>query len=418
MSLAVSLVILSFLALFAGTEACAVRTASRTRLIEALKRVGRADWLDRYEEQERNYELSASAWRMLFVLLFVVLVSHGVGPTDPAYLRPLFILGISALWLLTVAGALPVGWARYSGEAFIARALPAMDLARRMCWPVLLAVDGVDEFVRRLAGAPRRAADKAEQLEREILDVVSEAETAGAVDEAERDMIKSVMDLDERTVGEIMTPRTDVQAVEISADFDQVRGLVIDAGHSRMPVYKDTLDKILGVLYAKDLLTVRDPTAFSAESMMRSVPFVPETKDLNSLLREFQADRVHIAIVLDEYGGTAGLVTIEDILEELVGEITDEHDEQPAAPPINRVDADTVDIDARVRVDEINEELDIALLEDESYDTVGGYVFSRLGHVPTAGEELVADNVRIEVLDVDERRIKRLRVHRIEEPPR
>jgi CBS domain containing-hemolysin-like protein len=150
---------------------------------------------------------------------------------------------------------------------------------------------------------------------------------------------------------------------------------------------------------------------------MREVTFVPETKDLASLLREFQSRRVHIAIVLDEYGGTAGLVTLEDIFEELVGDITDEH-EQPEAPSILQIDERTLEIDARTRVDELNEQLpDVHVPEDEAYDTVGGFVFARLGRIPARGESLREDGFQIDVLEADERTVGRLRVHVLQPAP-
>lgn len=416
MEIAALFLVISVLALLAGTASSAVRIASRSRLIDALKNAGRQGGIELYEKHERDYELSGTVCRMFAVAVFVIAVGTVVEPTDPTYLRSLAVFGIVAVWLLTIAGALPIGWARYAGESFIARMLPALDGMRLVCKPVLRIVDLIDEIIRRLAGAPPEDVVRVEKMEREILDAVSEAETAGAVDEAERNMIKSVMDMDQRTVGEIMTPRTDVKAVNIDADFEQVRQTIIEAGHSRLPVYEETLDTIHGVVYAKDLFTVTDPSSFSTRELMRAVPFIPETKDLNSLLRDFQAKRVHIAIVLDEYGGTAGLVTIEDILEEVVGEITDEHEVSPAGPLIVRINDSTVEVDARVRVDEINEELDLALAEDDAYDTVGGYVFSRFGRVPTAGESVAEDKVRIEVLEADERKIKRLRILNLEPP--
>ncbi len=408
------IVVISVVSLCAGTAAVAVRIASRTRLIEALKRAGREGGLEHLERFEREFELSATALRMLSALMFVIVVSATIEPWSRWYIQPIVVFLLSALWLLIVAGAIPVAWARYAGESFIARTLPLMDVARRLNAPLLYVVGVIDEIVRRLAGAPPKTADRAEQMEREILDAVSEAETVGAVDPNERNMIRSVMDMDERTVGEILTPRTEMQGIEVGADYERARRMVVEAGRSRMPVFEETLDKIVGVLYAKDLLNVEDAAGYTTRELMRKVVFVPETKDVHSLLREFQANRVHIAIVVDEYGGTAGLVTIEDILEELVGEITDEHDEDPVAPLVSRVDETTTEIDARLRVDEVNNELGISLPIEETYDTIGGFVFSRMGRIPAAGEGFVEDDVRVEVVDVDERRIKRLRICRVE----
>ena len=408
------ILVISLVSLCAGTAAVAVRIASRTRLIEALKRAGREGGLEHLERFEREFELSATALRMLSALMFVIVVSESIEPWSRWYIQPIVVFLLSALWLLIVAGAIPVAWARYAGESFIARTLPLMDVARRLNAPALYAVRVIDEIVRRLAGAPPETADRAEQMEREILDAVSEAETVGAVDPNERNMIRSVMDMDERTVGEILTPRTEMQGIEVGADYERARRLVVEAGRSRMPVFEETLDKIVGVLYAKDLLNVEDAAGYTTRELMRKVVFVPETKDVHSLLREFQANRVHIAIVVDEYGGTAGLVTIEDILEELVGEITDEHDEDPVAPLVSRVDETTTEIDARLRVDEVNNKLGISLPIEEAYDTIGGFVYSRMGRIPAAGEGFVEDDVRVEVVDVDERRIKRLRICRVE----
>ena len=167
------------------------------------------------------------------------------------------------------------------------------------------------------------------------------------------------------------------------------------------------------MLHIRDLLRIEQPETFSLKNAMRPAAYVPETKDLASLLREFQTSRVHMAIVLDEYGGTAGLVTIEDILEELVGDIADEHDKPPVSP-IRWIDSTTAELDARVRVDELNEELDTRLEEDEAYDTVGGYVFSKLGRIPAAGETFEADGVKLEILQAAPRCISRLRIHMLD----
>ena len=165
---------------------------------------------------------------------------------------------------------------------------------------------------------------------------------------------------------------------------------------------------MVGIIYAKDLLYVTE-AEFSAGQLMRKPLFIPMSKNLRDLLHELRTQKVHMAIVLDEYGGTAGLVTIEDILEELVGDIVDEYDEDEPEP-LTRIDDNTVDIDARMRVDEINEELDIDLPDTDDYETVGGFVFSTMGHVPAVGERCVHENVEIQVIDAEPRRIIRLRL--------
>ena len=177
-----------------------------------------------------------------------------------------------------------------------------------------------------------------------------------------------------------------------------------------MPVYEETIDNIIGIIYAKDLLHVTDPESFDTAGIMREPIYIPESKQTRDLLHEFQEGKGHMAIVLDEYGGTAGLVTIEDILEELVGEIVDEY-EPPEAEPLHRIDESTVDVDARMRIDELNHELGIRLPESEDYETIGGFVFSSFGRIPQSDDECQHANVTIRVTDVGPRRINRLRLH-------
>jgi CBS domain containing-hemolysin-like protein len=409
-------ILLSLLALVFGTGVVAARLASRTRLLEILEDLGRPRRIEDFDRHQQEYAVTAMIYRQLCIVLFVIAVGMRIGPTDHVILRPLWILLISTAWFLLFGVAFPTAWAKHAGEAYMARMLGLLELLRRASWPALAVVRAVDEVVRRLAGAPGEGADPGGELERDLLDVVSQAETTGAVDQTEKDMIKSVINLDETSVAEIMTPRTDMVGIESTAAYDEARRLVLTAGHSRIPVYEETLDHVVGILHAKDLLRVEDPARFSLKETMRAVTYVPETKDLASLLGEFQANRVHLAIVLDEYGGTAGLLTIEDILEELVGEITDEH-EKHAPPPINRLDEKTAEVDARVRVEELNEELEIELPEDEAYDTIGGYVFSKLGRIPIAGERFEAEGVRMEVLEAQERTINRVRIEVLEPSP-
>jgi CBS domain containing-hemolysin-like protein len=267
-----------------------------------------------------------------------------------------------------------------------------------------------DEVIRRLAGVPQEdARTQADEMEREILNVVSEGEAQGAFDEEEKEMIESIIDLRDAQVAEIMTPRTEIEALPAGATLSEVKRLVMEKGHSRIPVYEDTIDRVLGILYAKDLLAIEESDAFDVTRVMRQALYIPESKRIRDLLHEFQEKKLHIAIVLDEYGGTAGLVTIEDILEELVGEIVDEYEpEEPEA--LRRIDDHTVEVDARMRIDEINDELDISLPEEEDYETIGGFMFSSLGRIPAVGETWQQDNVRIQVTAAEPRRIHRLRI--------
>jgi CBS domain containing-hemolysin-like protein len=281
---------------------------------------------------------------------------------------------------------------------------------RFVCYPVIMVLELFDPFVRRLSGVPVRDAQSyADELEQEILNVVSEGERHGAVDEEEKEMIESVIEMTDTRVEEIMTPRTEVVALPKDADLDTVLQTIRAKGHSRIPVYDGTIDTILGVLYAKDLLVRGEESSLELATVMRKTLFIPESKPVRELLHEFQEQKVHIAVVLDEYGGTAGLVTIEDILEELVGEIRDEYD--PTAPAeLKRIDENTVEVDARMQIDDLNDLLRIELPEDEDYETIGGFVFSRMGKIPKVGERCEHNNITIQVIAAEPRRITGLRL--------
>jgi putative hemolysin len=212
-----------------------------------------------------------------------------------------------------------------------------------------------------------------------------------------------------------MTPRTDLIAINIKEGLEGVLKTISDAGHSRIPVYENNIDNIIGLVYAKDLLSEigKDISGFKLLDKMRDAYFVPETKPLRDLLHEFQNQKLHIAVVLDEYGGTAGIVTIEDILEELVGEIVDEYEETPQQE-FKRIDETTVDIDARMHIDDLNEEFDIALPEEEDYDTVGGFVFSHLGYIPKTGETFEHKGLEIAITAAETRKIIRIKIQKIQ----
>jgi len=282
--------------------------------------------------------------------------------------------------------------------------------------PVLYIFRLYDGFVRRLAGvAETTPQEQQEEKQEEFLTGLERRRTEGVLDEEEQEMIENVLELSNSTADEIMTPRTDIVAVEVNSDLQKVLDTITSAGHTRVPVYKGNIDNIIGLVYAKDLLAEIGKTdgQFKLRDKMRDAYFVPESKPLRVLLHEFQNQKLHIAIVLDEYGGTAGIVTIEDILEELVGEITDEYEETPPEP-IKKIDQNTIEADARTYIDDINDQLELNLPEDEDYETLGGFVFSRLGYIPKAGESLDYENLKFTIASAEARRIKRIRIQKAE----
>ena len=272
-----------------------------------------------------------------------------------------------------------------------------------------------DVAIKRLAGESQTT--PADEIEDDLLSAVSEGEREGSIGETEREMIEAVVELRTRTVEEVMTPRTEIEGIELMDDLPAARDFIADVGHSRIPVYEGDLDHLVGILYAKDLLHflgVEDKT-FKMRDVLREPVFLPETKPINEALIDLRAQKIHLAIVLDEYGGTAGLITIEDILEEIVGEIQDEYEpDDDSAPNVSVNEQDrSADVDARAALDDANDALkaiDVELEESEDYETVGGWAMSKLGHIPVAGETFTVNGCDIEVLEAEPTRIHRLRI--------
>jgi putative hemolysin len=233
-------------------------------------------------------------------------------------------------------------------------------------------------------------------------------------------MIASIFAFGETLVREVMVPRIDVSAVPVDVPMLEALDLILKAGHSRIPVYHDTIDNVMGILYAKDLLRyLRDGrTDVHLGKILRPAYFIPESKKVDELLQELQQRKVHMAVVVDEYGGTAGIVTIEDLLEEIVGEIQDEYDAEE--PTVEAVDDREFLFDARVSLNEVNQLLGVEL-PAEGGDTLGGFIYSQLGKVPAVGDTIEYGDVTVEVLSVAGRRIKQVRARcntTAEEPAR
>ncbi len=295
-----------------------------------------------------------------------------------------------------------------------------IDLLARLASPIVrLLVWLTNVIARPFGGKPRRSMPIVTQ--EEIKTLVDAGEEGGVLEVVEKKMIYSVFEIGEMLAREVMVPRIDMVALDVSTPLRDATATAIESGHSRIPVFEDTVDHIVGILYAKDLLTVfhqQDQAGGSdqrLDRLVRSAYFVPETKKVDELLSELQQRRVHMAIVIDEYGGTAGLVTIEDILEEIVGDILDEYDESEE-PMITPLGEHAYEVDSRILIDDVNELLEVDLSDEES-DTLGGFIYNRLGRVPSPGEELDVENVHLQVVNVQDRRIGKIHVRREAPPP-
>jgi len=246
-----------------------------------------------------------------------------------------------------------------------------------------------------------------------IQEVMDAGEEEGLINEEENAMIRSILALGDSVVREIMLPRMEMACVSIEAEVSEVLEAIIACGHSRLPVFEGTIDNIIGLIYAKDLLKYwgADDASIELRKIIRPPFFVPETKNLEELLHDFKKRRVHMAVVIDEYGGTSGLVTIEDLLEQIVGDIQDEYDLEEERLSVQPDGA--IVVDARLPIEELEEHFDI-VVERDKFETVGGLIFHLTGRIPSIGEVVMSDTLVLTVLDADERRISRVHIVRRE----
>jgi CBS domain containing-hemolysin-like protein len=342
-----------------------------------------------------RWSAMAAAWAQLsfwHILLEYLLLG--------ALMLILFVL------LLEVAPGIIV---RLHPEAALLRRLRAMDAVHRVLGPLRAVSSGMTRiFVKLLGGSGDRPT--ADIVEEEILNAAEEGEKEGLIGSRDIDMIESIIAYGTVEVSEVMTPRTEMVCLDLDDPLNVNLRRAVDCGHSRIPVYRDSKDKVLGILYVKDLLRYWETReSLSLEAIARKPHFVPLAKKIGELFQEFKTQRFHIAIVLDEFGGVAGLVTIEDIIEEIVGEIGDEH-ERLDRPAVKRLGPGWVEVDGSLRIGEANDLLEIEIPEGDAYDTVGGFLYSRMGKIPAVGDIYELPPLRFEVASADQRRIRRLRI--------
>ena len=267
----------------------------------------------------------------------------------------------------------------------------------------------LESLVWKLKGRSRALTEK------ELQQAINSSEEEGILNESEGDMLQSIFEFGDTIVREVMVPRTDMTCCPADSSLSDFLALIIRSGHSRVPLYEGSTDKIVGVVYAKDLLRnwgASDET-LSLMDVMRVPYFIPETKRIEDLLMDFRTRRVHMAIAVDEYGGTSGLITIEDLIEEIIGDIQDEYDRE--VPRVEVQMDGTLLVDGRTSVEELEEYYEIDIPR-EKFDTVGGYIFHLLGHVPKAGERVRDNGLILMVDESDERKIGVVRVWRDVQP--
>ncbi len=373
------------------------------------ERGSEADALAAYLDDPLKFFVPARVMRGVALVLSVSLLSEPLG-TSLGGILTLFLAGV--LLAIGAGQILPAIIIRRTGspERVLELLLPMFTAVANVLGPltalIIAWVGAADPRGRSNSSQPRAAEERPLEL----------PTAPGRADESR--LLRSVVDFGETLVREVMTPRPDIVAIRATSTIADLRKLVEEQEYSRLPVYTDNLDNIVGLVVVKDLIQMIDPSVSSktVSEIMRSAAFVPETKRVAELLREFQQGRFQLAIVVDEYGGTAGLVTVEDVVEELVGEIRDEYDLE--ADPIGREGDDAYVFSGKVAIGELIDRLGLEGLgiEGGGFETVGGYVLTRVGRVPAAGERFTFDGLDVEILEAERRRIHKVRVRRVPAP--
>ena len=362
---------------------------------------------------------SAFAAINLVEALSEFMVRLGIGDSYATPIGLVVVTILLSLFTIVFGELVPKSLALANTERFALTLSAPVELLGRLLGPLVTGLASLTDRIARSLGADvsREAQITAEELKL----IVERGGEQGVLEAEEEQMINAVIELGERRVHEVMVPRVSIVGIRVDASFEEAIDIVIDEGHSRIPAYEESVDEVVGILYAKDLLPYLKSDAAprpALRALLRPPVLVPESMTIDDLLHELQRRKVHIAVVLDEYGGTAGIVTIEDLLEEIVGEIQDEYDvEEPMVVRISELEAR---IDGRADVDELRELFDIELeLEDEEeYDTLGGLIYHRVGGVPAPGDIVNVDGLTLTVESTDGRRVGKVLVVRQEKDGR
>lgn len=301
-----------------------------------------------------------------------------------------------------------------NNAVFISRMIIApMHFLSVVTKPIVFLLMGISKILGRLFGIEIK--DEALMItEKDIRSFVNVGEAEGIIEEGEKEMIHSIFEFGETSAKEVMTPRTSMYSIEATKTIEEIWDELLETGFSRIPVYEETIDDIIGILYVKDILNSvkRGETDKQIKEFVRVPYFVPETKSIIEILKEFQIKKVHIAMVLDEYGGVVGLVTIEDLIEEIVGEIRDEFDQEEDEFVVKISETEYM-IDAMIDIESLNKELSLNLPISEDYESLGGLITTELSRVGAIGDEIVLGDVRIEVKELDKMRISRVLLEKI-----
>lgn len=414
-TLLIILMLVSLVGSFYSTMAqSALLNFSHARLDAMPMSARRRRLVDAHLANRNSLLLTVSILDMVWNVLFVMLLSlHWASPEPDALLHVQFleVFVLALLGLVVFGELLPWVCVHHRAEHFLGGFLSPVAAAARVLKPLLNALAFVNTLINRILGHPQPFGS-GHQIEDEILSVVASGEKDGEIEQDQKVMFENIVDFRDADVAKVMTPRTEMVTIEAASPLHEAIEKALSTGHSRLPVYRGNRDNIVGILHLRDVLEhwgKPDAGELTLERVVREPVYVPETKKISELFQEMKRGKFQFAIVVDEYGGTSGLVTTDDIVEEIVGDIQDEYKPEPQQD-IRRVSEDAIEVDGRTRVDKVNEALLVSLPEHASYDTIGGFVFATLGRVPRKGDRLEHDGVEIVVIEASERRIHRLRV--------
>lgn len=416
-----------------------LRDFSRGRLEELCLKKGEPERFSRILQNHDRHLLLSEV--VLLVLLLTAAVTanelfllHGA---ELVQLQPVFGGKTTTFWpMLLMAGnvfallivatfflvALPWTLARVIGELWLYHTLPVFSGIYWLLSPIWFLVFRLDRIVHRVFELPEPDSDAAtHMLTDELLSVVNESRREGIIQSTASNMIHRVIDLQNEDVASIMTPRTDMVTIDADVPLSEAVSVVLESGFSRMPVIRDGIDDIVGILYARDLLSYSTSAVDSDESgaglvsqqtasdLAREVLYAPESQGIGDLLDAMRVKKVHMAIIVDEYSGVSGVVTMEDILEEIVGDISDEYDKLDDTLWKKHSDGVT-EVDARYHLDDLNEEFSYGFPEDEEFDTIGGFALSCFGRIPAVGEEQAWNSLKLIILEADQRSVLKVRI--------
>lgn len=403
----------------AATAAQVLQEFWRHKLEEYCRRRGKLNWFTMIIELRLELALGATTLQMISIAMALTCgLLYFFTLRDIESVTPFGVMGLIGLWSLILLAAnswIPWGIRAIAAPSFLYRTWRLWWGVSLMLAPLTAGVEVATTLFRRATGKQKPTETDEDTFVGEIRSMVSEGEHDGLLEPDAREMIEGVFELDASVVGKVMTPRSKVDFINAKVSWKELSEIVIETGRTRLPVVNQQFNRagdVLGVLFVKDLMAeyAKSPELRrKLPDMVRNAMIVPATKPLDDMLQQFLDERSHMAIVVDEYGSVAGVITIEDILEEIVGEIIDEKDKDEPATivPINE---QVIDVDGTVRIDQLNDEYGFGLPEDQDFDTISGLIMSSLKSVPKRGQTLNIGNLQLDIRQASRRMIERVRV--------